>query len=71
MLIPGSGRSLGVGNGNPPQCPSLGNPTDRGDWRTAVHGVAKSQTQWTDRAHTHAHTHTNAKTSSTSGLQTS
>ena len=28
--IPGSGRSLGVGNGNPPQYPCLGNPMDRG-----------------------------------------
>ena len=28
--IPGLGRSLGVGNGNPPQYPCLGNPMDRG-----------------------------------------
>ena len=30
--IPGSGRSLGVGNGNPFQYSFLGNPMDRGDW---------------------------------------
>ena len=29
--IPGSGRSPGVGNGNPLQYSFLGNPTDRGD----------------------------------------
>ena len=28
-LIPGSGRSLGVGNGYPLQYPCLENPTDR------------------------------------------
>ena len=27
--IPGSGRSPGEGNGNPPQCSCLGNPVDR------------------------------------------
>ena len=31
--IPGSGRSLGVGNGNPLQHSRLGNPMDRGAWR--------------------------------------
>ena len=43
-LIPGWGRSPGVGNGNPLQYSCLGNSTDRGDWRATVHGVAKSQT---------------------------
>ena len=38
---------------------ALGNPMDRGTWHTAVHGVAKSQTQLS--AHiTHTHTHTEA-----------
>ena len=37
--IPGSGRSPGGGNGNPPQCSCLGNPLDRGAWRATVHGV--------------------------------
>ena len=30
--IPGSGRSLGEGNGNPIQYSRLGNPMDRGAW---------------------------------------
>ena len=42
-LIPGSRRSLGVGNGNPLQYSCLGNPTDRGAWRATVHGVIKEQ----------------------------
>ena len=42
-LIPGSGRSLGEGNGNPLQCYCLGNPMDREV--ATVHGVVKSQTQ--------------------------
>jgi len=29
-LMPGSGRSPGGGNGNPPQYSCLGNPMDRG-----------------------------------------
>ena len=40
-LIPGSGRSPGVGNGNLPQYSCLGNPMDRGAWRAMVHGVTK------------------------------
>ena len=31
--IPGSGRSLGGGNGNPLQCSCLENPLDQGAWR--------------------------------------
>jgi len=31
-LIPGSGRSLGEGNGHPLQYSCLGNPTDRGKY---------------------------------------
>ena len=44
-LIPGSGRSPGEGNGNPPQYSCLGNPMDRGDWWGILYGVAKSQTR--------------------------
>ena len=40
-LIPGLERSLGGGNGNPPQYSCLGNPMDRGGWRATVHGVAQ------------------------------
>ena len=41
--IPGSGRSLGEGNGNPLQYSCLENPMDKGAWRATVHEVAKSQ----------------------------
>ena len=40
--IPGSGRSLGEGNGNPLQYSCLGNRMDRGAWWVPVHRVAKS-----------------------------
>ena len=43
--IPGLGRSPGEGNGNPLQNFCLENPTDRGAWWAAVHGVTKSRTQ--------------------------
>ena len=41
---PESGRSSGVGNGNPLQYSCLGNPMEKRAWRTTVHVVAKSQT---------------------------
>ena len=40
-LIPGLGRSPGVGNGNPLQYSSWENPTDRGAWPATVHRVAR------------------------------
>ena len=43
--IPGSGRSPGIGNGNPLQNCCLGNPMERGAWGATVHGVAKSRTR--------------------------
>ena len=46
--IPGSGRSPGVGNGNPLRYACLGNPMDRGALWAAVHGVSKSWTQLSD-----------------------
>ena len=39
-----SGRSPGVGNGNPFQYSCLENSIDRGAWRAKVHGTAKSRT---------------------------
>jgi len=39
--IPGSGRYLGEGNGYPLQYSRLGNPMDRGAWRTIAHRVTK------------------------------
>ena len=47
--IPGLGRILGGGNGNPLQYSCLGNPMSRGAWRATVHGVAKSQTQLSEQ----------------------
>ena len=44
-LIPGWGRSPGVGNGNSIQYSCLGNPMDRGAWWAIVHGLAKSKTK--------------------------
>ena len=41
-LIPGWGRSPGVGNGNPLHYSGLGNPMDRGAWWATVHGVIGS-----------------------------
>ena len=40
-LIPGLGRSLGEGNGNPLQYSCLENLMDRGTWQATVHGVKK------------------------------
>ena len=42
--IPGSGRYLGEGNGNPLQYSCLGNPMDREAWWATVHEVTKCQT---------------------------
>ena len=46
--LPGSGRSPGVGIGNPLQYPCLEICMYRGTWWATVHGVTKSH------AHTHA-----------------
>ena len=43
-LTPGSGISPKEENGNPLQCPWLGNLLDKETWGATVHGVAKSQT---------------------------
>ena len=44
-LIPGSGRSLGAGNGNPLQYSCLGNPLDREAWRATYKPWDRKQTQ--------------------------
>mgnify|MGYP007134379285 CR=1 FL=1 len=54
--IPGLGRFLGEGNGNPLQYSCLENPTDRGAWQATVHGIAK-ESDTTERLSTHTHTH--------------
>ena len=43
-LISGSGRSLGVGNGNPLQYSCLENSMDRGAWQATVHRVTQNWT---------------------------
>ena len=43
-LIPGSGKSLGEGNGDQLQYSCLENPLDRGAWQATVHGIAKTPT---------------------------
>ena len=42
-LIPGSGRSPGVGNDNTLQYSCLENSMDRGTWQAIVHEVARSR----------------------------
>ena len=44
-LIPGSGRSLGEGDGNTLQYFCLGNPMDRAAWRAIVHGESDTTLQ--------------------------
>ena len=41
--IPGSGRSLGEGNGNSLQYSCLESLMDKGAWRATVHRITKSQ----------------------------
>ena len=43
--IPGSGRSPGVGYGNPLQYLAWRIPMDRGAWQAKVYGLVKSQTR--------------------------
>ena len=44
--VPEWGRSPGGGHGNPLQYSCLQNRMDRGAWKTTVHRVAKTQTQF-------------------------
>ena len=50
--IPGLGRSLGEGNGNPLQYCCLVNPMDGGAWSATVHEVTKSQTRLSNDTYT-------------------
>ena len=43
-LIPKSGKSPEIGNGNPLQYSCLEKFMDRGAWWPTVHGITKSQT---------------------------
>ena len=49
-LIPGLGRSPGVGNGNPLQYSCLENSMDRGAWRAMALGVTNNQSQLSKHA---------------------
>ena len=55
--IPGSGRSLGEGTGNPLQYYCLENHMDRGAWRATVHGVAELDTLKQLSTHAYEHMH--------------
>ena len=44
-LIPGLGRSPGVGNDNPLHYSCLGNSVGRGAWQATVHRATQSQTR--------------------------
>ena len=46
-----SDLAAGEGNGKPFQYSRLENLIDRGAWQTTVHGIAKTQTWLSDRAH--------------------
>ena len=50
--IPGSGRSPGVGNGNPLQFSCLGNPMDREPGRLQSIGSQKTWTQLSNQTAT-------------------
>ena len=47
-VIPVSRRNPEEGNGSPLHYFCLGNPMVRGAWWTIVHGIAKSQMQFSD-----------------------
>ena len=48
FIVLGELKGDGEGNGTPLQYSCLENPTDRGAWEAAVHGVAKSRTRLSD-----------------------
>ena len=48
VLIPGSGRVPGEGNGNPLQYSYLENFMNRGAWWATVNGITKSRTRLSD-----------------------
>ena len=66
-LIPGLGRSPGVGNDNRPQYSCLENSMDRGAYRAMSYEITNNQTSLSHSlslslslslTHTHTHTHT-------------
>ena len=71
-LIPWSGRSPGVGNGNPLQYLCLENSMDREAWQVGYSPWSHKESDITEhglaRACVHAHTHTTATTTTTPKL---
>ena len=55
-LIPGLGRSLGGGNGNPLQYSCLEKPVDRGAWQATYSPWGHKVLDVTEHVHTHTHT---------------
>ena len=53
--IPGSGKALGEGNGNPLQYSCVENLMDGGAWWAIVHGFKKSWKTLSDLADRHTH----------------
>ena len=51
--VPGLGRSLGEGNGNPLQYSCLEDPIDRGAWQITAHGGCK-ESDTAERLSTHS-----------------
>ena len=51
-LVPGSGRSPGIQNGNPLQYSCRENSVDRGAWWATIYGATKSWTQLSVYTHT-------------------
>ena len=51
--IPGSGRSLGAGNGNPLQFSCLDNSMDRGAWQAVVHGYSCRESDMIEQLSVH------------------
>ena len=60
--IPGLGKFIWVGNGNPLQYSCLENPMDTGTWRATVCGAIKSRAWLSARTRRHAGTHAHTQT---------
>ena len=58
-LVPGSGRSPGVGYSDSLQYFCLENTMDRGDWQATVHEVTKNRIWLSNSIHTCTRAHTN------------